>query len=127
MKEKTSSLVVSSKILSKLLEHFASLSGTVTDPTTHKETAMHENIHPTSISTTPQPVNRDWVGILCVCCCFMLLTMFAAAVFAALELYQAVAANTHSNRQLQIAVNQLCLTNEKAIAQQEGREPRTLP
>jgi hypothetical protein len=88
---------------------------------------MHENIHPTSISTTPQPVNRDWVGILCVCCCFMLLTMFAAGVFAARELYQAVAANTHASSQLQIAVNQLCLTNEKIIAQQEGREPRTLP
>lgn len=87
---------------------------------------MHENIHPTSISTTPQPVNRDWVGILCVCCCFMLLTMFAAIAFAAVELYHAVTANTHSNRQLQIAVNQLCLTNEKMIAQQEGREPRTL-
>ena len=88
---------------------------------------MHENIHPTSISTTPQPVNRDWVGILCVCCCFMLIAMFAAGVMAMLELHKAIIANTHASSQLQIAVNQLCLTNEKAIAQQEGREPRVLP
>ena len=57
----------------------------------------------------------------------MLIAMFAAGVVAMLELHKAIIANTHASSQLQIAVNQLCLTNEKAIAQQEGREPRVLP
>ena len=57
----------------------------------------------------------------------MLIAMFAAGVMAMLELHKAIIANTHASSQLQIAVNQLCLTNEKAIAQQEGREPRVLP